>query len=167
MIPRTPTKANDEIHKIVTSLAARWGLRFPTRDATYSPSKVKDPDRPEERVMNYLKFLVFKDPKGLAKAIEGFENHAETIFSQWPYKPRADQDVLPRRLPAESPLQRDSFLRRSEISETTAGELMKSLLHYLTLAAEQVMQTQLNRSSKVRDDARSQSLLLFRRCDSS
>lgn len=165
MIPRTPTKANDEITKITNSLAARWHLQFPARDATYSPSKVKDPSRPEEQVMNCLRFLVFKDPKGLADALERFEKHAETVFSLWKFKSRADQDVIPRRLPAESSLQRDTLLRRSEITETTADELMKSLLHNLILAAEHVKQTQRTSSSEVYNDAKSKFLLLFRRCD--
>lgn len=165
MIPRTPTKADDEITTIITSLAAKWDLKFPARDATYSPSKVKDPSRAEEQVMNLLRFLVFKDPKGLTDALERFETHAEMVFSQWQYKPRADLDVIPRRHPADSSLQSDTFLRRSKVTDATAGELMKSLLHHLKLAGEHVKQTQQNPSSKVYDDASCQFLLLFHRCD--
>lgn len=165
MIPRTPTKADDEITTITTYLAAKWGLKFPARDATYSPSKVKDPSRAEEQVMNLLRFLVFKDRTGLSDAIELFEKNAPMILSEWQFKPRADLDVLPRRPLADSSLQRDGFLRRSEVTDATAGELMKSLLHFLKLAGEHAMQTQQNPSSKVYDDAGSQFLLLFHRCD--
>ncbi|MCJ1262320.1 hypothetical protein MMC22_002190 [Lobaria immixta] len=153
MIPSTPSKGNDEINSITTSLAARWSLQFPVRDATYSPSKVKDPTRTEEQVMIRLRYLVFKDHQGLTDALDRFEKHAETIFSRWKYKPRADQDVLPRRSHAESSLQRDTFLRRSEVTEATAGDLMKSLLHNLELASDHAKKTQ-NPISKV-DDATS------------
>lgn len=110
--------------------------------------------------MNRLKFLVFKDPQGLTDALERFEQHAQTVYSQWQYKPRADQDVLPRRPQAESSLRPATFLRRSEVTEAAAGELMKSLLHYLILAAEHVKQILQTRSPKVYNDAISRFLLL-------
>lgn len=166
MIPRTPTKANDEIGKITDLLASRWGLQFPVRDGTYSPcspSKVKDP---KDQVVNCIRFLVFKDPIALTDALKRFEENAEIIFSKWKYKPYADQDVLPRRPLAESPLHRDTFLRRSEVTETATDELMKSLVHNLVQAVENIKKTQQNSSRKDYESATSQFLLLFDRCDS-
>ncbi|MCJ1464994.1 hypothetical protein MMC07_003609 [Pseudocyphellaria aurata] len=153
MIPRTPTKANEEIGRITDLLASRWGLQFPVRDGTYSPcspSKIKDP---KDQVVSCIRFLTFKDPIALNNALQRFEEHAETIFSKWKYKPCADQDVLPRRPHAESPLHRDTFLRRSEVIETASAtdELMKSLVHILVQAAEHLKKTQQN--SKSRDDS--------------
>lgn len=163
MLPRTPSKADDKIKSITDSLAANWNLQFPAWDATYSPSTVRDPSRVEEQVMSRLRFLIFKDPDGLAVACERFEKHAETIQaetvqSQWKHKPRADSDLLPRRLHAEISFQRDPLLRRPQVSEATAGQLMKTLLHCLDLAADHAKQTQQSPSSKIYGDAGSEFL---------
>ena len=60
------------------------------------------------------------------------------VFSQWQFKPHGDLDVLPIRSTHDSALRRDSFLRRSEITEDAAAELTRSLLRFLDDVAARV-----------------------------
>ena len=135
--PKTPSKADDGLNKIVTSLEARWNLQFPVRDSTWSPSKVQEPKPVGEQVLSRLIFLNHKDKDGLRNAIESFEKQAPTIGSRWTFKPRADHDTVPSRLPSESPLAQSFLSHRPPITDAMATELMQLLLHILTLTVDQ------------------------------
>lgn len=137
--PRTPTKAEDNLEKIKQDLKLRWNLQFPERDSSWSPSKVKEPKPVGDQVLGRLIFLNHKDKSGLDNAIKTFEKQAETINSQWKFKPRADQSVIPRRLPSESALTQAFISNRPTISDAAATELMQCLLHILTHAVDQVI----------------------------
>ena len=139
--PKTPSKAKlDEITKITNDLAAKWGLQFPVRDASWSPSKVLDPNLAEEQVLNRVRFLYFRDRSALDYAIDCFEKNAPAVFTQWKFKPHGEDGVLPRRISTRSSTAANSFLHRSEVppDAAAAAELMKSLLHFVNRVAEDV-----------------------------
>ena len=68
--PKTPTKADDEIEKLKRSLSAKWGIQFPVRDLTWSPSR-SNLGLVEEKILTCIQFLYFRDG-ALHHAIEQF-----------------------------------------------------------------------------------------------
>ena len=132
--PRTPSKVDDGIERIKQSLSAKWGIRFPVRDAT--PSK-RDKSLVEEKILDLIQYLYFKGG-ALDYAIEQFEKNAVYIISQWQYKPHGDPDVLPSSTYSHSALRQD-FLRKQHIpSPQAVTELKESLKNYLNLVAGRV-----------------------------
>ena len=143
--PVTPTKepANDKLIKTIDQLSARWGLPLPRRDAQWSPSKSALEQSVEEKVVGRIKFLSFKGPTALDKALEAFERKAVLISQGWIFKPHADHDLLPRRSStAAGSLPGSTFLRRSNADPRIVNELMKTLFEYVDQAADQVKRTQ-------------------------
>lgn len=138
-LPHTPTKADDGIPLIVRSLSAKWGLQIPPRDAQWSPARDSRPELVEDQVHGRIRYLYYQNRDALQYAIDRFEKHAILAFSQWQFKPRGDLNVLPIRSEHASALRRDSFLKRSEITEDIAAELTQSLLRILTEVRTRVM----------------------------
>ena len=95
--PITPSKADDGIERIKRDLEAKWGFRFPQRDITWSPSKA-DPRASADRAQTALQYLYWRsgtDKAALHSALAEFDHHAQTIKSQWVFKPKAESNVLP------------------------------------------------------------------------
>jgi hypothetical protein len=139
--PITPTKEPAAAHKLIRTidhLSARWGLSLPTRDAQWTPSKSLHEQSVEEKIVARIKFLIFKNQHALDHALEEFERNAVLISQGWKFKPKADQDVLPRRNSTASWLVGGHFLRRSAVDPGMLDELMKALLHLVDDAAKQV-----------------------------
>ena len=131
-LPQTPKKADEGISGIIRDLSARWALQIPPRNEPYSPSRDSRPERVEDQVHFGIKWLYYRNRDALDFAIAQFEKHAVGLSSQWQFKPYGDLDVLPVRSADDSALRRDSFLKRLEITEDAAADLIKSLLRFLT-----------------------------------
>lgn len=132
--PETPTKADDGIEKLKQSLSAKWGIQFPARDSTWSPSR-SNLSLVEEKILTRIQFLYFRDG-ALRHAIEQFEKHASTLCSQWQFKPRAEVDVLPLR--EYSTLKKDFLQKRDQLDRGTIKELTEVLWHQLNQVADRV-----------------------------
>ena len=133
-LPRTPSKVDDGIERVKQSLSAKWGIRFPIRDAT--PSK-RDMSRVEEKILVLIQFLYFKDG-ALGHAIEQFEKNAVHIVSQWKFKPHGEPDVLPSIAHSKSALKQDFLKRQHELSPQAVTELTESLKCFLSLVGDRV-----------------------------
>ena len=136
--PCTPKKADEGISVIVRDLSAKWSLQIPPRSELYSPARDSRPERVEDQVYSRIRYLYYRNRDALNYAIDKFEKYAPMVFSQWQFKPHGDLDVLPIRSTHDSALRRDSFLRRSEITEDAAAELTRSLLRFLDDVAARV-----------------------------
>ena len=136
--PQTPKKVDDGITALVRTLSAKWGLNLPLRDAKWSPARDSDLRRAEDQVFSRIRFLFYNHKDPLQYAIDQFEKHAISIFSHWKFKPRADIDVLPTRSTPDSTVNRDAFLRQTEITEDAAAELTLSLLRFLREVTDRV-----------------------------
>ena len=134
--PTTPQKKGDEINEIVVGLNARWDLNIPVWDALRSPAKAAKPDGTEDRILNTIRFLYWKNRSSMQQAVEKFEEHALYISSEWKFKPRAETNTLPLRRPSDSSLRRESFLRRNELSDSAIHTLKETLLRFLLEAKD-------------------------------
>ena len=131
--PKTPTKADDGIEQLKQSLSAKWGIQFPVRDSKWSPSH-RNPSLVEEKIAHRIQFLYFQDG-ALRHAIEQFERHAFTLYSQWQSKPRAEVDVLPSRESEDSALKKDFLHKRSQLE----GDEVEKLKEILWLQLSEVV----------------------------
>jgi len=137
--PSTPTKAgkaDDGIERLKQSLSAKWGIQFPVKDSTWSPSR-RDPNRVEDRILAVIQFLYFRDG-ALHYAIEQFEKTATTVYSKWQFKPRGEADVLPSREGPESAVKRDFLHKCAQLEESAIKELTESLWLNLSLIKDRV-----------------------------
>lgn len=129
----TPTKANDEIGRITTSLSAQWDLRFPPPVAR-SPAKI-DRDLPEEKVLARLRFLFFHDRKNnqaaTKYAVDCFEQFAPKLLAGWITKPWAEEDLLPTRTRSATIRQQGFLSKKPALNDEQASDLMQALLRYL------------------------------------
>ena len=132
--PKTPTKADDGIERLKQSLSAKWGIQFPVRDLTWSPSR-SNLSLVEEKILTCIQFLYFRDG-ALHHAIEQFEKHAFTLCSQWRFKPRAEVDVLPPR--EYSTLKKDFLHKRDQLDRDMIKELTDGLWHQLSQVVDRV-----------------------------
>lgn len=127
--PHTPSKkGEDEVSRILKDLSDRWGLYFPPRDQTWSPSLAR-PDSVEDRIRFRIKFLYFKDKNALNHVLHDFDKHANELCSKWQYKPKGQRDVIPSRPPPESAVRRDAFLKRDSHRAEALEEMMQCLDH--------------------------------------
>ena len=134
--PTTPSKADNDIEGLKTSLNAKWGIKFPPRDLISSPSR-RDLSRQEDRILGCMQFLYWKEG-ALKYAIDQFERHAETVYSYWKFKPRGEIDVVPTREPSESGLKRDFLYKRVPLGDDAVRKLTESLWNNLSQVAERV-----------------------------
>lgn len=134
--PTTPTKgAGDDVTKIINSLSAKWGLRFPLRDGSWSPMKVEG--RIADDVFGRIKYLSFRNRKALDYALMHFEEQAVLKCSNWVPKPHAERDVTPRRTSTIGSSYND-LIKHQRIDERTAVDLMETLLPLVDQVAELV-----------------------------
>ena len=139
-LQKTPVKADAGIENIKRSLSAKWGIQWPTRDSTWSPSK-RDPNRVEDKIVTFIQFLYFRKPPqegALDHALKHFEENAPQIISKWPFKPRGEPDVLPFLEASNSALKQDFLKKRPVLSEKEITELTESLAHHLNSTITQV-----------------------------
>ena len=80
--PITPQKKGDPINGITRSLNAKWNLGLPVKEKDYSPSRLNHPVK-EEQVFGLIKFLHYKNPGALQKAISTFEHEATRLEVKW------------------------------------------------------------------------------------
>lgn len=135
--PRTPSKAKraeeiekaDKVTRIVNELSSNWGLQFPIRDVTWSPSKIPKQKPASEDAFGRIKFLCsYRNKPALDYTLKHFDEVATRICSQWVPKPYAERDVTPRRIDTRGSSRSDAIHRRSNIDLQTANELMEELL---------------------------------------
>ena len=134
--PKTPTKNSDGLYEILRSLSARWNLRFSERDPNWSPSK--SPNRVDEEVKRRIRFLYFRtNTEALEYALDYFNNTASSrVLSEWEFKPHAEVDVIPQRVHMKS--SPATFIKRLEVSESAAEDLMNYLLQIISQVADRV-----------------------------
>ena len=135
--PTTPSKADNDIESLKTSLSAKWGIKLPPRDLVSSPSQ-RDLTRMEDRIHECMRFLYWKKDGSLGYAIDQFEEHAATVYSDWQFKPRGEQDVIPTREVSKSRLKKDFLHKRAPLGETAVEDLTESLWNNLSQIAERV-----------------------------
>lgn len=135
-LPKTPSKVDDGIEKIKQSLSTKWGIQFPVRDATYSPSK-RNMSLAEEKILVLIQLLYFRGG-ALAYAIENFEKNAAQIISRWQFKPHGEPDVLLSLEVSKSTLKQDFLKKRPALSQKAITELTENLKHFLSLTADRV-----------------------------
>lgn len=135
-LPITPSKVDEGIEKVKQSLSAKWGIRFPVRDATYSPSK-RDMSLAEEKILVLIQLLYFRGG-ALDYAIEQFEENAAQIISKWQFKPYGEPDVLLSLEASKSALKQDFLKKRPALSQKAVTELTENLKHFLNLIADRV-----------------------------
>ena len=135
--PTTPSKADNDIESLKTSLSAKWGIRFPPTDFILSPSR-RDLSRTEDRIVVCMQFLYWKKDGSLGYAIDQFEKHAATVYSHWQFKPRGEQDVVPTREGSKSGPKKDFLHRQAPLGESAVKDLTESLWSNLSQIAERV-----------------------------
>ena len=135
--PTTPSKADNDIEGLKTSLSAKWGIKFPPRDLVWSPSR-RDLSRLEDRIHERIRFLYFQKDGSLTYAIDQFERHAASVYSHWRFKPRGELDVVPTREASENGLGRDFLHKRAPLGDDAVKELTESLWNNLSQIAERV-----------------------------
>ena len=135
--PTTPSKADNDIESLKTSLNAKWGIKFPPGDSIMSPSR-RDLSRTEDRILGCMQFLYWKKDGSLAYAIDQFEKHAATVYSRWQFKPRGEQDVVPTREASTSGLKKDFLHKRAPLGDAAVKDLTESLWNNLSQIAERV-----------------------------
>ena len=136
----TPSKGHAAIEGIKRSLSAKWGIQFPARDSTWSPSK-RNPNRVEENVLKWIQFLYFrKEPQegALDYALNQFEENAVQIISKWRFKPHGEAEVLPTLEEPRSALKQDFLKKRPALSEREVTELTENLNHFLESIVDRV-----------------------------
>lgn len=149
-LPKTPSKVDDGIEKIKQSLSTKWGIQFPVRDATYSPSK-RNMSLAEEKILVLIQLLYFRGG-ALAYAIENFEKNAAQIISRWQFKPHGEPDVLLSLEVSKSTLKQDFLKKRPALSQKAITELTENLKHFLSLTADRVQAGEkFPRSVKIED----------------
>ena len=139
-LPKTPSKADAGIENIKKSLSAEWGIQFPARDSTWSPSK-RDPKRAEDRISALIQLLYFKKSPhegALEFALNQFKLYAIQVASKWQFKPLGERDVVPSFETSNSALRQDFLKKRPISSEDAIKELTKNLEHCLKTTADQV-----------------------------
>lgn len=143
-LPKTPSKADAGIENIKKSLSAQWGIQFPARDSTWSPSK-RDPKRAEDKIAAFIQRLYFSKPPretALGDALNQFEKNAVHITSRWQFKPHGERDVLPSLETSKSALRQDFLKKRPTFSEDAIKELtenLKQCLHDQVKAEEKFL----------------------------
>ena len=135
--PTTPSKADNDIERLKTSLSAKWGIRFPPADFILSPSR-RDLSRTEDRILGCMQFLYWKKDGSLGYAIDQFEKHAATVYSHWQFKPRGEQDVVPTREGSKSGLKKDFLHKQAPLGDAAVKDLTESLWSNLSQIAERV-----------------------------
>ena len=136
--PTTPSKADNDIEGLKTSLSAKWGIKFIPRDLVWSPSR-RDLSRLEDKIHERIRFLYFQKDGSLDHAIHQFEKHAATVYSNWQFKPRGELDVVPMRESSNSGLKRDFLHKRAQLGDDAVKDLTESLWNNLSQIAERVM----------------------------
>ncbi len=134
--PTTPSKADNDIESLKTSLSAKWGLKFPSGDFMLSPSR-RDLSRTEDRILLCMQYLYWKDG-ALGYAINAFEKHAATVYSHWQFKPRGELDVVPTREASKRGLKKDFLHKRAPLGDAAVKDLTESLWSNLSQIAERV-----------------------------
>ena len=135
-LPITPSKVDEGIEKIKQSLSAKWGIRFPVRDATHSPSK-RDMSLVEEKILVLIQLLYFRGG-ALDYAIGQFEENAAQIISKWQFKSYGEPDLLLSLEASKSALKQDFLKKRPALSQKAVTELTENLKHFLNLIADRV-----------------------------
>ena len=135
--PTTPSKADNDIEGLKTSLNAKWGIKFPPRDLISSPSR-RDLSRLEDKIHERIRFLYFQKDGSLDHAIHQFERHAATVYSYWQFKPRGEPNVVPTHEASESGLKRDFLHKRAPLGDDAVKDLTESLWNNLSQVAERV-----------------------------
>lgn len=125
--PLTPSKkGNNEVSRIIDDLSDQWGLYFPPRDQTWSPSCARAGSA-EDRIPIKINFLYWTDENALNHVLHDFDKHALESCSKWNYKPKGQRDVIPSCIPTESAVRRDAFLRKDGHHKEALNEIMQSL----------------------------------------
>lgn len=135
--PTTPSKADNDIESLKTSLSAKWGIKFQPRDLVWSPSR-RDLSRLEDRIHERIRFLYFQKDGSLDHAIHQFERHAATVYSHWQFKPRGELDVVPTLEASESGLKSDFLHKRAPLGDDAVKDLTESLWNNVSQVAERV-----------------------------
>ena len=98
--PGTPVKTVDPVKAIAKSLTDKYGLIFPIKEEYRSPSAINW-NQPEERVLPLIKYLYYHDRRlsrgALTWALQRFDERFFKFKSEWVNKPKAEQDVIPKR----------------------------------------------------------------------
>ncbi len=131
MDPQTPTKAYDNVSNIIRKLSAKWDLGLPIRETPWSPSRIEDPQSPQERIFSHIRYLNFKDPTALNQVIASFEEYAGPKRSEWKWKPRQEAGTLPTSTVGGSAWPRESFLKTREVWKSATLDLLQYLLKLL------------------------------------
>ena len=135
--PTTPSQAGNDIESLKTSLSVKWGIRFLPRDLVWSPSR-RDLSRLEDRIHECIRFLYFQKNGALDHAIDQFEKHAATVYSDWQFKPRGELGVVPTREASKSGLKKDFLHKRTPLGDAAVKDLTDSLWNNLSQIAERV-----------------------------
>lgn len=149
--PKTPLKADEGINGIISELSAKWRLQLPLRDKNWSPAKHAN-QSVEQHIHSSIRYLFFKDRPALDDAIRLFERQASSIDTNWPFKPKAEADVIPARTrlaAAPSEESREEFLvNQVDKDENTIAELRECLLGKLQSACRDYNQRKDQEESK-------------------
>lgn len=71
-------------------------------------------------------------------AIDQFEKHAATVYSDWQFKPRGELGVVPTREASKSGLKKDFLHKRTPLGDAAVKDLTDSLWNNLSQIAERV-----------------------------
>jgi len=126
--PRTPTKSHDStVNSLIRNLSIKWSLGLPIRGASWSPSEIRNPDSPQEKVLTRIRFLYFKDPAALHGVVANFEEWARPSITNWKWKPQQERGTIPTSASGANVFKRDSFLKTNEVPESAVASLLTHL----------------------------------------
>lgn len=134
--PGTPLKADEGINGIILDLSAKWRLQLPLRDKNWSPAKHAN-QSVEHQIHSSIRYLYFKDRPALDEAIRQFERQAPSIDTKWPFKPKADADVIPTRTRLAAARREEFLINQVDKEEKAVAELRKCLLEKLQNASRE------------------------------
>lgn len=102
----TPVSSSgvEAVDNLVTEINARYGTILPIRGPTWSPSKARGSNKLGNEVVDRIRFLYYKDNALLQKILDDFDKKADLIHTEWKFKPRAEEDVIPRHETSRSTL---------------------------------------------------------------
>lgn len=126
--PRTPSKSHDStVNSLIRNLSIKWSLGLPIRDASWSPSGIRNPDSPQEKILTRIRFLYFKDPAALHGVVANFEEWARPVITDWKWKPQQEHGTIPTSASRANVFTRGSFLKTNEIPESAVASLLAQL----------------------------------------
>ena len=130
--PKTPNKSHDStVNSLIRNLSIKWNLGLPIRDASWSPSEIRNPDSPKEKILTRIRFVYFKDPAALHGVVANFEEWARPVISDWKWKPRQEHGTIPTSASRANVFNRDSFLKTNEVPESAVASLLTHLAKLL------------------------------------